>query len=116
MKAAELSYGQRKLAEIAQILMLDPAVILLDEPAAGINPAVLRRLATLVRSLRECGRTLVVVEHDMQFVLSLADDVVVLARGRVLASGTPATVSANPAVQEAYLGDDFVLTADGSRM
>jgi len=108
-KATALSYGQRKLVELAQVLMLDPAVILLDEPAAGINPTVLRRLGSLIRVLNEAGRTFVIVEHDMAFVLSLADSAVVLARGEVIASGDPTTVSADPAVLDAYLGDDFVL-------
>ena len=111
-RATDLSYGQRKLVELAQVLMLDPAVILLDEPAAGINPTLLRRL-TRPRSiaLNQAGRTFVIVEHDMHFVLSLADSAVVLARGQVIASGDPATVSADPRVLDAYLGDDFVLEA-----
>ena len=108
-RATDLSYGQRKLVELAQVLMLDPAVILLDEPAAGINPTLLAGSGLLIRTLNESGRTFVIVEHDMHFVLSLADHVVVLARGEVIAAGDPATVSADPAVLEAYLGDDFVL-------
>ena len=72
-RATDLSYGQRKLVELAQMLMLDPAVILLDEPAAGINPTLLQRLSELIRSLNAAGRTFVIVEHDMHFVLSLAD-------------------------------------------
>jgi branched-chain amino acid transport system permease protein len=111
-KATELSYGQRKLVELAQVLMLDPDVILLDEPAAGINPTLLRRLSGLIRALTASGRTFVIVEHDMQFVLSLADRAAVLARGRVIATGSPADVSSDHAVLEAYLGDDFVLEAD----
>ncbi|NEA32859.1 branched-chain amino acid ABC transporter ATP-binding protein/permease [Streptomyces sp. SID13031] len=107
--ATDLSYGQRKLVELAQMLMLDPAVILLDEPAAGINPTLLRRLAALIESLNATGRTFVIVEHDMHFVLSLADQATVLAHGKVIASGEPAAVSTDPAVLEAYLGDDFVL-------
>jgi ABC-type branched-subunit amino acid transport system ATPase component/ABC-type branched-subunit amino acid transport system permease subunit len=108
-KATDLSYGQRKLVELAQMLMLDPEVILLDEPAAGINPTLLQRLSELIRSLNATGRTFVIVEHDMHFVLSLADRATVLARGKVIASGDPDSVSTDPAVLEAYLGDDFVL-------
>ncbi|WP_405059434.1 branched-chain amino acid ABC transporter ATP-binding protein/permease [Kribbella sp. NBC_01505] len=107
--ATDLSYGQRKLVELAQLLMLDPAVILLDEPAAGINPTLLQRLADLIRALNASGRTFVIVEHDMQFVLALADRTTVLAHGKVIATGDPAAVSTDPAVLEAYLGDDFVL-------
>jgi branched-chain amino acid transport system permease protein len=112
VKATDLSYGQRKLVELAQVLMLDAVVILLDEPAAGINPTLLRRLASLIRALKDAGRTFVIVEHDMNFVLSLSDHAVVLARGEVLATGKPATVSSNAAVLEAYLGEDFVMDAD----
>jgi branched-chain amino acid transport system permease protein len=116
-KATDLSYGQRKLVELAQVLMLDPKVILLDEPAAGINPTLQRRLASLIRALNESGRTVVIVEHDMHFVLSLVDVAIVLARGSVIADGEPSTISTDRAVLEAYLGDDFVLgdTANDTR-
>ncbi|MCX4428631.1 branched-chain amino acid ABC transporter ATP-binding protein/permease [Streptomyces mirabilis] len=109
-RAGALSYGQRKLVELAQVLMLDPQLILLDEPCAGINPTLIRRLASLIRALNEAGQTFLIVEHDMSFVLSLADPVVVLARGTVLATGTPDAISADAAVKEAYLGEDHVLT------
>ena len=95
--ATDLSYGQRKLVELAQVLMLDPAVILLDEPAAGINPTLLRRLSDLIVALNQAGRTFVIVEHDMHFVLSLADSAVVLAGGQVIAAGDPAHGQRRPA-------------------
>lgn len=112
VRASALSYGQRKLVELAQVLMLDPAVILLDEPAAGINPTLLRRLSRLIRALHDSGRTFVIVEHDMHFVLALSDHAVVLAHGQVIAAGDPQTVSTDPAVLDAYLGDEFVLDTE----
>ncbi len=108
-QVTDMSYGQKKLVELAQVLMLDPAVILLDEPAAGINRTLLNRLSALIKALNASGRTIVIVEHDMEFVLNLADEVTVLARGQVIASGAPDEVSTDPQVLEAYLGEDFVL-------
>jgi ABC-type branched-subunit amino acid transport system ATPase component len=107
-RASDLSYGQRKLVELAQVLMLDPQLILLDEPAAGINPTLIRRLASLIRALNEAGQTFLIVEHDMNFILSLCDPVIVLSRGTVIAHGTPDAVSTDPTVKEAYLGEDYL--------
>jgi ABC-type branched-subunit amino acid transport system ATPase component/ABC-type branched-subunit amino acid transport system permease subunit len=108
-KADALSYGQQKLVELAQILMLDPKLILLDEPAGGINPVLIERMGEMVRELNSYGKTFLIVEHNMPFVLGLCDPVHVLARGRTMASGTPEEIQADPAVIDAYLGDDFVL-------
>ncbi len=104
-----LSYGQRKLIELAQVLWLDPALVLLDEPAAGISPALAQRLAAIIRRLRADGVGVLLVEHDVAFLASLADRVHVMANGAIIASGTVAEVSADGAVVDAYLGDQVAL-------
>jgi ABC-type branched-subunit amino acid transport system ATPase component/ABC-type branched-subunit amino acid transport system permease subunit len=110
---AMLSYGQRKLIELAQVLWLDPALVLLDEPAAGISPALSQRLAGIIRRLRADGTGVLLVEHDVAFLASLCDRVYVMADGRIIARGTVREVSADPAVVDAYLGDQVALaTAD----
>jgi ABC-type branched-subunit amino acid transport system ATPase component/ABC-type branched-subunit amino acid transport system permease subunit len=108
---ATLSYGQRKLIELAQVLWLAPALILLDEPAAGISPALSQRLAGMIRHLRSEGVGVLLVEHDVAFVASLSDRVYVMANGKIIASGTVAEVSADQAVIDAYLGDQVALAA-----
>lgn len=108
-KAHALSFGQQKLVELAQILMLDPKLIMLDEPAGGINPVLIERMGEMVRELNSYGKTFLIVEHNMPFVLGLCGPVHVLARGRTIVSGTPEQIQADPAVIDAYLGDDFVL-------
>jgi branched-chain amino acid transport system permease protein len=102
--ANSLSYGQLKLVELAQVLMLEPRMILLDEPAGGVNPSLVERLAEIIRELNAQGITFLVVEHNIPLVLELCDPVAVLARGEIIAAGPPAHVRADPAVLEAYLG------------
>jgi branched-chain amino acid transport system permease protein len=113
-KANALSYGQQKLVELAQVLMLDPKLIMLDEPAGGINPVLIDRMAEMVRELNSYGKTFLIVEHNMPFVLGLCDPVHVLGRGATMASGTPSQIRSDPAVIDAYLGEDFRLEPQGA--
>jgi ABC-type branched-subunit amino acid transport system ATPase component/ABC-type branched-subunit amino acid transport system permease subunit len=108
-KAGALSYGQQKLVELAQVLMLDPKLILLDEPAGGINPTLIARMGEMIRTLNRQGTTFLIVEHNMPFVLGLCDPVLVLARGTCICEGTPDSVQKDPRVLDAYLGEDFTL-------
>lgn len=104
--AGNLSYGQKKLLEFAVMLVAQPQVILLDEPAGGINPTMINELASLIRTLnKEKGITFLVVEHNMEFVMGLCHAVKVMHRGTKIAEGSPQEVRNNPAVLEAYLGD-----------
>ncbi|WP_210106560.1 ABC transporter ATP-binding protein [Neorhizobium galegae] len=102
--ARVLSGGQRKLLELARVLMADPDVILLDEPAAGVNPALLEVIIERVIALNKQGKSILLIEHNMDMVSRLCTRVVAMALGRLLAEGTPAHVASNPAVIEAYLG------------
>ena len=104
--AGNLSYGQRKLLELASLLVADPAVLLLDEPAGGVNPTLIGHLADRIAALNRTGKTIVVVEHNMEFVMSLCSRVTVLSQGTALVSGTPTEVRSNPAVLDAYLGGE----------
>ena len=105
MPAANLSYGQKKLLECAFVLIAAPKVILLDEPAGGINPTLINQLAERIRTLNKQGVTFLVVEHNMEFVMGLCEKITVMHRGTTIAEGTPQEVRSNPAVLEAYLGD-----------
>lgn len=102
--AASLSGGQRKLLEMARALMSDPELVMLDEPMAGVNPALTQSLLDHILDLKAEGMTVLFVEHDMHMVSHIADWVVVLAEGRVVAEGPPDEVMKNPAVIDAYLG------------
>jgi branched-chain amino acid transport system ATP-binding protein len=104
--AGNLSYGQRKLLELASLLVADPAILLLDEPAGGVNPTLIAHLADRIRDLNREGRTILVVEHNMEFVMSLCARITVLRQGTALVSGTPAQVRSDPAVLDAYLGGE----------
>jgi neutral amino acid transport system ATP-binding protein len=104
--AGELSGGQRKLLEMARALMVEPELVMLDEPMAGVNPALVQSLLGHVISLRDDGMSVIFVEHDMDVVMNISDWVVVLAQGEVIAEGPPAAIMRNRAVIDAYLGSE----------
>jgi len=104
LPAGNLSYGQKKLLEFAYILIAEPSVILLDEPAGGVNPTMINHLSDRIRTLNQDGVTFLVVEHNMEFVMNICDCVMVMHRGRKIAEGTPDVIRKDPAVLEAYLG------------
>jgi branched-chain amino acid transport system ATP-binding protein len=104
LPAGALSGGQRKLLELSRALMGEPKVLMLDEPMAGVNPAIRELMMQHIRELVASGHTVLFVEHDLPRVMQLADDVIVLDRGAVIAQGTPDVITADPAVITAYLG------------
>src|SRR5690606_9444663 len=103
---AGMPFGQQRLLELARALALRPVVLLLDEPAAGLNDNETEALAELIDSLPSRGITVVLVEHNMNLIMSIADRIVVLDHGMKLAEGTPAEIRADPRVISAYLGDE----------
>jgi ABC-type branched-subunit amino acid transport system ATPase component/ABC-type branched-subunit amino acid transport system permease subunit len=112
--AGALSYGQQKLVELAQVLMLEPKLILLDEPAGGVNPSLLGRLTEVIRELNRSGVTFLIVEHNIPLVLDLCDPVVVFSHGAPIAEGPPERIRTDPLVLDAYLGDDWRPAEDGA--
>ncbi|MDB5893687.1 MAG: Sulfate-transporting ATPase [Rhodoferax sp.] len=102
--AGSLSGGQKKLVELGRVLMLDPVCILLDEPFAGVNPVLIDEICERVRELHGRGIAFIVIEHHLQALKSLANRLIVMDRGQILAEGDPATVLADARVQEAYMG------------
>jgi branched-chain amino acid transport system ATP-binding protein len=124
--AGTMSGGQRKLVEMARALMTEPKLVMLDEPMAGVNPALTQSLLGHVKGLRAEGRTVIFVEHDMDVVRDISDWVVVMAEGQIIAEGTPDDIGANQEVIDAYLGShtdtDFFddiedeVTAEGARL
>jgi neutral amino acid transport system ATP-binding protein len=116
--AGSLSGGQRKLLEMARALMLKPELVMLDEPMAGVNPALKQSLLDHIRDIREEGTTVVFVEHDMDMVRDVSDWVVVMAQGQIIAEGRPETVMQDQRVIDAYLGahHDQQLTESGDSL
>ena len=105
--AGSLSYGQRKLLELAYVLIADPQVILLDEPAGGVNPTLINHIADRIRELNSQGKTFLIVEHNMEFVMGLCSSVSVLESGSCVVSGPPEVIRTDKRVLDAYLGTDL---------
>jgi ABC-type branched-subunit amino acid transport system ATPase component len=101
----ELSFGQKRLSEIARTTLNPHKLLMLDEPVAGINPKLRRKVSELLLQLKKQGATILLIEHDMNFALNLADEVIALDEGKVIAEGTPNKIKKNKKVIEAYLGD-----------
>jgi ABC-type branched-subunit amino acid transport system ATPase component len=102
--AGTLSYGQRKLLELAYVLVADPEIVLLDEPAGGINPSLVHIISDRIKDLNAAGKTFLIVEHNMEFVMGLCHHIAVLDYGTVVASGPPQIIRDDPRVLDAYLG------------
>lgn len=102
--AGELSYGQQRLIELARTIINNQQLLLLDEPVAGVNPTIRKRISIILKKLRSEGRTILLIEHDMNFVMELADEIVVMDEGRVIAKGKPELIRKNKKVIDAYLG------------
>jgi len=106
LQARSLSGGQKKLLELGRALMVEPDLLLLDEPVSGVNPVLAQEIASRVLALRGRGRTFLIIEHNMEFIMELADRLYVMANGTVLREGRPDDVRIDPAVLAAYLGTD----------
>lgn len=101
----ELSFGQKRLIEIARTILNPHKLLMLDEPVAGVNPKLRKKISEILLGLKKQGATILLIEHDMNFVLNLADEVIVLDEGKVIAKGTPKQIKNNKKVLEAYLGE-----------
>jgi neutral amino acid transport system ATP-binding protein len=113
LPAGNLSFGQRKLLELAYVLIADPVIVLLDEPAGGVNPTLVNEIAERIRALNRDGKTFLVVEHNMEFVMGLCDRVTVMHQGRSILTGSPDAIRRDPRVLDAYLGGSDEEMLDG---
>jgi branched-chain amino acid transport system ATP-binding protein len=111
--ASILSYGQRKLLAIAAAMMLAPKIIVLDEPVAGVNPTMIRQIEGIVRRLNGDGVALLLIEHNLEFIMDLCHRIIVLEQGRKIAEGPPAAIRSDPRVLAAYIGIDPGSATDG---
>ena len=102
--ASELSYGQQRLLEIARALLMPHSLLMLDEPTAGVNPKIRQELKSILKNLKKEGKTILLIEHDMEFVMDISDTVIMLNEGKVLKIGKPKDVAKDKKVLEAYLG------------
>lgn len=103
--ANELSYGQKRLTELARTILNPHFLLMLDEPVAGVNPLLRKEISSLLLELKKQGETILLIEHDMNFTLAIADEVIVMDEGKVIASGNPKKIKNNPQVIKAYLGE-----------
>jgi ABC-type branched-subunit amino acid transport system ATPase component len=105
--AANLSYGQKKLLELGRALLTSPELIMLDEPAAGINPTMIKKLSQVILDLHRGGKTFLIIEHDMQFVMGICEKVFVLDFGEKISEGPPEVIQKDADVVKAYLGTTY---------
>ena len=104
-RSADLSFGQKRLVEICRTILVPHKMLMLDEPVGGVTPELRKTISELLKDLRKQGETILVIEHDMTFVMEIADEIIVMDEGRVIAKGTPSEIKKNKLVLEAYLGD-----------
>jgi branched-chain amino acid transport system ATP-binding protein len=114
--AGGLSFGQRRMVELARALATDPELLLLDEPASGLNTREKENLGALIRRIRDRGVTVLLVEHDMTLVMDLSDDILVLHNGMIIAEGSPTTIQSDPNVISTYLGGEALDVSAGGEL